>query len=58
MILAGRQGNDSDNGQVPAILSVLKDCACSFAKIERQDDKVVIECEAEGGDATYEPHTQ
>jgi len=56
VILAGRQGNDSDNGQVPAILSVLKDCACvSFAKkIERQDDKVVIECEAEGGDATYE----
>lgn len=55
-ILAGRQGSDSDNGQVPLIIATLKDWGVvPFAKkVEIKDDKAIIECEAEGGDAVYE----
>ena len=56
VILAGRQGSDSDNGQVPLILATLKGWGCvSFAKkVEVSGDKAVIECEADGGEAVYE----
>lgn len=56
VILAGRQGSDSDNGQVPLIIATLKNWGViSYAKeIDLQDDKAVVGCEAEGGDATYE----
>lgn len=56
VILAGRQGSDSDNGQVPLILATLKGWGCvSFAKkVEVTADKAVIECEADGGEAVYE----
>ena len=56
VILAGRQGSDSDNGQVPVIYATLKNCGViSYAKkIELQADKAVVECEAEGGEAVYE----
>ncbi|MCB1146749.1 MAG: electron transfer flavoprotein subunit beta/FixA family protein [Leptospiraceae bacterium] len=56
VILAGRQGSDSDNGQVPLIMATLKDWGVvPFAKkVELKDDKAIIECEAEGGDAVYE----
>lgn len=56
VVLAGRQGSDSDNGQVPLILATLKGWGCvSFAKkVEISGDKAVIECEADGGEAVYE----
>ncbi len=56
VVLAGRQGSDSDNGQVPLILATLKGWGCvSFAKkVEVSADKAVIECEADGGEAVYE----
>ncbi|MBV6494309.1 MAG: Electron transfer flavoprotein subunit beta [Turneriella sp.] len=56
VILAGRQGSDSDNGQVPLILATLKGWGCiPFAKkVEIQGDKAVVECEADGGEAVYE----
>lgn len=56
VILAGRQGADSDNGQVPLILGTLKGWGVvSFAKkVEISGDKAVIECEADGGEAVYE----
>ncbi len=56
VILAGRQGSDSDNGQVPLILATLNNWGCvSFAKkVEISGDKAVIECEADGGEAVYE----
>ncbi|MBS0617452.1 MAG: electron transfer flavoprotein subunit beta/FixA family protein [Spirochaetes bacterium] len=56
VILAGRQGSDSDNGQVPLILATLKGWGCvSFAKkVEIAGDKATIECEADGGEAVYE----
>ena len=56
VVLAGRQGSDSDNGQVPLILATLKGWGCvSFAKkVEVSGDKAVIECEADGGEAVYE----
>lgn len=56
VILGGRQGSDSDNGQVPLILATLKGWGVvSFAKkVELQDDKAVITAEAEGGEAVYE----
>lgn len=56
VILAGRQGSDSDNGQVPLILATLKDWGVvSFAKqVEISGDKAVVTAEAEGGEAVYE----
>ncbi|MCS6971629.1 MAG: electron transfer flavoprotein subunit beta/FixA family protein [Turneriella sp.] len=56
VILAGRQGADSDNGQVPYILGTLKGWpVVPFAKkVEVSADKATIVCEAEGGEATYE----
>lgn len=56
VVLAGRQGSDSDNGQVPLILATLKGWGVvSFAKkVEISGDKAVIECEADGGEAVYE----
>jgi electron transfer flavoprotein beta subunit len=56
VVLAGRQGSDSDNGQVPLILATLKGWGCvSFAKkVEVAGDKATIECEADGGEAVYE----
>lgn len=56
VILAGRQGSDSDNGQVPYIVGTkLGYGVVSYAKkVDLQDSKAVIECEAEGGEATYE----
>mgnify|MGYP000382005651 CR=1 FL=1 len=56
VILAGRQGSDSDNGQVPLILATLKGWGCvSFAKkVEVSGDKAVIECEADGGEAKFD----
>ncbi len=56
IILAGRQATDSDNGQVPLIVSTKMGCAClTFAnEVEAGDDKVKTVCEVEGGEATFE----
>lgn len=56
VILAGRQGSDSDNGQVPLILGTLKGWGVvPFAKkVEVSTDKAVVHVEAEGGEAIYE----
>lgn len=56
IIFAGRQGIDSDNGQVPLIYAAKKEIgAIIWAKnVEPEDDKVTVVCEAEGGEATYE----
>lgn len=56
VILAGRQGSDSDNGQVPLILATAKNYGViSYAKkVELAADKATVTCEAEGGEAVYE----
>lgn len=56
VIFAGRQGSDSDNGQVPLIIATKMNIGCiSYAKkVDLQDGKAVVECEAEGGEAVYE----
>ena len=56
VIFAGRQGSDSDNGQVPHIVGTrLGYGVVSYAKkVNLQEGKATIECEAEGGEATYE----
>jgi len=56
IILAGRQGIDSDNGQVPLIFAVKKDIAAIIwaNKIEVSGNSVSVTSEVEGGEATYE----
>ena len=56
IILAGRQATDSDNGQVPLILSTKLDIAVvSFVnEVEIEGSQVKLTCEAEGGEALYE----
>lgn len=56
VIFAGRQGSDSDNGQVPYIIGTKMGFGVvSYArKVDLQTEKAVIVCEAEGGEATYE----
>ncbi|MCS6984839.1 MAG: electron transfer flavoprotein subunit beta/FixA family protein [Leptospiraceae bacterium] len=56
VVLAGRQGSDSDNGQVPLILGTLKGWGVvSFAKkVEIDSQKATVHVEAEGGEAIYE----
>ncbi len=56
VIFAGRQSNDSDNGQVPYILGTrLGYPVIGFAKeVTLEAAKAVVKSEAEGGEATYE----
>lgn len=56
VIFAGRQSNDSDNGQVPYLLATKMGMpAISYAKeVSLEDGKAVVQSEAEGGEATYE----
>ncbi|MDH5716801.1 MAG: electron transfer flavoprotein subunit beta/FixA family protein [Spirochaetia bacterium] len=56
IILSGRQGSDSDNGQVPLIIASKLDIAVvSYAKkVELSENKAVITAETEGGQAVYE----
>ncbi len=56
LILAGRQGIDSDSGQVPLLVATwLGVPAVIWAKkIELQDSKVVVTSEGEGGKLTFE----
>ena len=56
MILAGRQATDSDNGQVPLIIATKMGIPAITLtnKITVDGDKATMECEVEGGEATYE----
>lgn len=56
LILAGRQGADSDNGQVATMLGTQMDIAILpfVAEIEVGDGKIKATVEADGGRATYE----
>jgi len=59
IILAGRQATDSDNGQVPLIISTKLDIACMTLANEIVVDgsNVKATCEIEGGEAVYEAST-
>jgi len=56
LILAGRQGIDSDNGVVPLIIATAKKMPAIIwaRKIDVADSSVKAVCEIEGGEATYE----
>jgi electron transfer flavoprotein beta subunit len=56
IILCGRQGIDSDNGQVPLIYATRKNLPVIIwaKKIETSESSVKVTCEGDGGEAVYE----
>ncbi|MDH4263140.1 MAG: electron transfer flavoprotein subunit beta/FixA family protein [Spirochaetia bacterium] len=56
IILCGRQGIDSDNGQVPLIFATKKNIPAIIwaKKLETSETGVKVTCEGEGGDAIYQ----
>ncbi|MDH4198990.1 MAG: electron transfer flavoprotein subunit beta/FixA family protein [Spirochaetia bacterium] len=56
IILCGRQGIDSDNGQVPLIYAAKKNISAIIwaRKIEISDSGVLVTCEGDGGEAVYQ----
>jgi len=56
IILCGRQGIDSDNGQVPLIYATRKNIPAIIwaRKLETSETGVRVICEGDGGEAVYE----
>lgn len=56
IILAGRQGIDSDNGQVPLIYATKKNIPAIIwaRKLETSETGVQVTCEGDGGEAVYQ----
>lgn len=55
LVLCGRQGIDSDNGQVPLIYATKKNIPAIIwaRKLETSDSGVTVTCEGDGGEAVY-----
>jgi len=56
LILCGRQGIDSDNGQVPLIFATKKNIPAIIwaKKLETSETGVRVTCEGDGGEAVYQ----